>query len=274
MIIDSHQHFWNYDPVRDAWIDASMEVIRKDFLPKDLKPILQENAVDGCIAVQADQSETETEFLLACAEQNPFIKGVVGWVDLIAENLEDRLKYYAANPLFKGVRHIVQAEKDDYLFREDVQGGISKLSKYNLAFDILVFPQQLPAAIELVEKFPEQTFVLDHIAKPNISAPMTETWKANITALSKFENVSCKLSGMVTETKDFAFADEDFAPFMDHVFSSFGANRILFGSDWPVCLLAADYTKVKTLISDYLDKHSLKARAQVLGINAIKIYNL
>ena len=274
MIIDSHQHFWNYDPVRDAWIDASMEVIRKDFLPKDLKPILEENAVDGCIAVQADQSETETEFLLACAEQNPFIKGVVGWVDLIAENLEDRLKHYAANPLFKGVRHIVQAEKDDYLFREDVQGGISKLSKYNLAFDILVFPQQLPAAIELVEKFPEQTFVLDHIAKPNISAPMTETWKANITALSKFENVSCKLSGMVTETKDFAFADEDFAPFMDHVFSSFGANRILFGSDWPVCLLAADYTKVKTLISDYLDKHSLKARAQVLGINAIKIYNL
>jgi len=274
MIIDSHQHFWNYDPVRDAWIDASMEVIRKDFLPKDLKPILQENAVDGCIAVQADQSETETEFLLACAEQNPFIKGVVGWVDLIAENLEDRLKYYAANPLFKGVRHIVQAEKDDYLLREDVQGGISKLSKYNLAFDILVFPQQLPAAIELVEKFPEQTFVLDHIAKPNISAPMTETWKTNITALSKFENVSCKLSGMVTETKDFAFADEDFAPFMDHVFSSFGANRILFGSDWPVCLLAADYNKVKTLISDYLDKHSAKIKAQVLGINAIKIYNL
>ena len=274
MIIDSHQHFWNYDPDRDAWIDASMEVIRKDFLPEDLKLILEQNGVDGCIAVQADQSETETEFLLACAEQNPFIKGVVGWVDLIAENLEDRLKHYAANPLFKGVRHIVQAEKDDYLFREDVQGGISKLSKYNLAFDILVFPQQLPAAIELVEKFPEQTFVLDHIAKPNISAPMTETWKTNITALSKFENVSCKLSGMVTETKDFAFADEDFAPFMDHVFSSFGANRILFGSDWPVCLLAADYTKVKTLISDYLDKHSLKARAQVLGINAIKIYNL
>lgn len=274
MIIDSHQHFWNYNPVRDAWIDESMEVIRKNFLPKDLKPILQENGVDGCIAVQADQSETETEFLLSCAKENPFIRGVVGWVDLIAKNLEDRLKHYAANPLFKGVRHIVQAEENDYLLREDVQRGIGKLSKFNLTFDLLVFPQQLNAAIALVKKFPEQTFILDHLAKPNISEPITETWKANIATLSKFENVSCKLSGMVTETKDFAFADEDFAPFMDHVFSSFGANRILFGSDWPVCLLAADYTKVKGLISDYLDNHSSKTKAQVLGINAVKIYNL
>lgn len=274
MIIDSHQHFWNYNPVRDAWIDESMEVIRKNFLPKDLKPILQENGVDGCIAVQADQSETETEFLLSCAKENPFIRGVVGWVDLIAKNLEDRLKHYAANPLFKGVRHIVQAEENDYLLREDVQRGIGKLSKFNLTFDLLVFPQQLNAAIALVKKFPEQTFILDHLAKPNISEPISETWKANIATLSKFENVSCKLSGMVTETKDFAFADEDFAPFMDHVFSSFGANRILFGSDWPVCLLAADYTKVKGLISDYLDNHSSKTKAQVLGINAVKIYNL
>ena len=141
MIIDSHQHFWNYDPVRDAWIDASMVVIRKDFLPKNLKPILQENEVDGCIAVQADQSETETEFLLKCAEENPFIKGVIGWVDLIAKNLEDRLKYYVANPVFKGVRHIVQAENDEFLLREDVQNGIGMLSKFNLTFDILIYPR-------------------------------------------------------------------------------------------------------------------------------------
>lgn len=274
MIIDSHQHFWNYDPVRDTWIDSSMEVIRKDFLPKDLKPILQENGIDGCIAVQADQSESETEFLLTHAEENPFIKGVVGWVDLTTHNLEDRLEHYAANILFKGVRHIVQAEKDDYLLREDVQRGIGKLSKLNLTFDILIFPKQLPAVLALVEKFPDQTFILDHLAKPNISVPMTETWKANITALSKFKNVNCKLSGMVTETKDFAFAEDDFVPFMDHVFSSFGGNRILFGSDWPVCLLAADYNKVVGIINDYLNMQSAEIKAQVLGQNAIKIYNL
>ena len=274
MIIDSHQHFWNYDPVRDAWIDASMVVIRKDFLPKNLKPILQENEVDGCIAVQADQSETETEFLLNCAEENPFIKGVVGWVDLIAKNLEDRLKYYVANPVFKGVRHIVQAENDEFLLREDVQNGIGMLSKINLTFDILIYPRQLPAAIKLVEKFPEQTFILDHIAKPHISEPMKELWKTHISAISKFKNVNCKLSGMVTETKDFCFTKEDFTPFIDHVFSSFGTNRILFGSDWPVCLLAADYKTVKTLISEYLDKYSDETKSQVLGYNAIKIYNL
>ena len=160
MIIDSHQHFWNYNPQRDIWIDDSMEVIRKDFLPNDLKPILQENGVDGCIAVQADQAEMETEFLLECAKHNPFIKGVVGWVDLIAENLEDRLKHFTTNTLFKGVRHIVQSEKDDFLLRKDVQHGIGLLSKYNLTFDILVFPKQLPAAVQMVKKFPKHGKIL------------------------------------------------------------------------------------------------------------------
>ena len=274
MIIDSHQHFWKYDPVRDNWIDDSMEIIRKDFLPKDLKPLLDENGIDGCIAVQADQSETETEFLLTCAAENPFIKGVVGWVDLTAENLEKRLMHYAANPLFKGVRHIVQAEKEDYLLREDVQNGISKLAKHKLTFDILIFPHQLPAAIQMVEKFPKQQFILDHIAKPTISAPIENEWKANIAALSKFENVSCKLSGMVTETENFVFSDEVFTPFMDHVFASFGANRVLFGSDWPVCLLAADYSKVLAIIMDFLEQFDDKTKVKILRKNAQLIYNL
>lgn len=274
MIIDSHQHFWNYDPVRDAWMDKSMKVIQKDFLPKDLKPILLENGVNGSIAVQADQSETETQFLLSCAEKNPFIKGVVGWVDLTSKNVSARLEHYAANPLFKGVRHIVQEEEDDFLLRADVQYGISKLAKHKLTYDILILPRQLPSAIALVKKFPKQKFILDHIAKPNISVPMTETWKANITSLSKFKNVSCKLSGMVTETKDFNFTDGDFKPFISHVFRSFGANRILFGSDWPVCLLATDYKKVIMLINDYLEHHSANIKANILGVNAIKIYNL
>ena len=193
MIIDSHQHFWNYDPIKDAWIDASMEAIRRDFLPKDLKPLLEKNGVDGCIAVQADQSEEETDFLLNCAEKNKFIKGVVGWLDLTSENLEKRLDYYVKNPFLKGLRHIVQAEKDDYLLRRDVQKGISKLAKYNLTYDILVYPSQLTAAITLVKKFPNQQFVLDHIAKPSISNSMDELWKSNIVELGELEVTRHKL---------------------------------------------------------------------------------
>ena len=274
MIIDSHQHFWNYDPIKDAWIDASMKVIRRDFLPKDLKPLLDKNGIDGCIAVQADQSENETDFLLSCALKNKFIKGVVGWLDLTSENLESRLDYYIKNPFFKGLRHIVQAEKNDYLLRDDVQNGISKLANYNLTYDILVFPSQLNAAIALVKKFPNQQFILDHIAKPRITKSMDELWKSNIIELSKNQNVSCKLSGLVTETNNYVFNDNDFKPYIDLIFETFGSKRILFGSDWPVCLLAANYKKVYDLIFDYLDNHSIETKAQIFGLNAIKIYNL
>tara|TARA_B110000483_G_scaffold21899_1_gene24947 strand:- start:3755 stop:4579 length:825 start_codon:yes stop_codon:yes gene_type:complete len=274
MIIDSHQHFWNYDPIKDAWIDSSMEVIKRDFLPKNLKPLLDENGIDGCISVQADQSENETDFLLSCAQKNKFIKGVVGWLDLTSKNLESRLNHYVKNPFFKGLRHIVQAEKDDYLLRSDVQNGISKLAKYNLTYDILVFPSQLTAAITLVKKFPNQQFILDHISKPNISDSMDELWKLNIVELAKNQNVCCKLSGLVTETKNYIFSDNDFKPYIDVIFKSFGPNRILFGSDWPVCLLAANYKKVFDLIFDYLDNHSIETKAKVFGQNAIKIYNL
>jgi len=274
MIIDSHQHFWKYDTVRDTWMDTSMDVIRKDFLPKDLSPILKANNIDGCIAVQADQSEAETEFLLQCAEKNPFIKGVVGWVDLTANNLEERLEYYASNPLFKGVRHIVQAEKDDYLLRKDVQKGLRKLLKYNLVYDILVFPNQLTSAIALVEAFPNQKFILDHIAKPTISKSISEIWVHNIKQLSKHKNVYCKLSGLVTETINFKFKDNDFKPYIDVIFKAFGADRIMFGSDWPVCLLAANYDKVFQIVNDYLENQSTEVKNNILGKNAIKIYNL
>lgn len=274
MIIDSHQHFWKYDPVRDTWIDTSMEVIRKDFLPKDLLPILKSNKIDGCIAVQADQSEQETEFLLQCAEKNPFIKGVVGWVDLTANNLEERLEYYASNPLFKGIRHIVQAENDDYLLRKDVQNGIGKLLKYDLAYDILVFPNQLPSAIAMVDAFPDQKFILDHIAKPTISKAISEIWVHNIKQLSTHKNVYCKLSGMVTETINFKFKEADFKPYIDVIFKAFGPDRIMFGSDWPVCLLAANYDKVLKIVNDYLENQSVEVKNNILGKNAIKIYNL
>jgi L-fuconolactonase len=198
----------------------------------------------------------------------------VGWVDLTANNLEERLEYYASNPLFKGVRHIVQAENDDYLLRDDVQNGIGKLLKYDLAYDILVFPNQLPSAIAIVEAFPNQKFILDHIAKPTISKAISEIWVHNIKQLSTHKNVYCKLSGMVTETINFKFKEDDFKPYIDVIFKAFGPDRIMFGSDWPVCLLAANYDKVLRIVNDYLENQSIEVKNNILGKNAIKIYNL
>ena len=274
MIIDSHQHFWKYIPERDTWIDETMEVLRRDFFPEDLASILKANQVSGCIAVQAGQSEGETEFLLSCAAAHPFIKGVVGWVDLCASNLDERLAFFSKNSLFKGVRHIVQAEKEDFLIRKEVQRGIGKLSKYNLTYDLLVFPHQLPAAVNLVKQFPEQKFVLDHLAKPAISEPISKTWLTQIARLSENQNVFCKFSGMVTETKGYQFEADDFTPFLDVIFEHFGPDRILFGSDWPVCLLAAEYKHVLRLVMNYLDAHGQSVKDKVLGENAIAFYNL
>ena len=274
MVIDSHQHFWNYDSVRDSWIDDSMSIIRKNFLPKDLEPILNENGVDGCIAVQADQSELETQFLIDCARSNSFIKGVVGWIDLTSDNIDNRLEHFSINPCFKGLRHIVQAEKKNYLLRKDVQHGISKLKKYNLTFDLLIYPHQIMNAVELVKKFPDQTFILDHIAKPNISKPISDEWKYGIKLLSENHNVSCKISGMVTETQNFKFNNNDFIPFLDVIFNCFGTERIMFGSDWPVCLVAASYNQTIKIIHNYLENCSKKIIDNIMGTNAIKIYNL
>lgn len=272
--IDAHQHFWQFDPVRDAWIDDTMKVIQRDFLPEDLQPVLEANKVNGCVAVQADQSETETEFLLQLAADNAFIKGVVGWVDLLADNLADRLAYYAANPLFKGVRHIAQAEAADYFLRKDVQKGIGQLHQFDLTFDILVFENQLPAAIELVRQFSNQKFVLDHIAKPRISEGINEEWKANIKQLASFKNVSCKLSGMVTETAGFHWQKQEFTPFLDWVVSNFGVGRVLYGSDWPVCLVAAKYQEQLAIVEDYFAGFSAGEQARIMGGNAIEFYNL
>ncbi|MCB4807967.1 amidohydrolase family protein [Tamlana sp. 62-3] len=276
MRIDAHQHFWVFDPVRDSWIDDSMLVIRKDFLPKDLKPILKANNIDGCIAVQADQSETETNFLLQSAADNPFIKGVVGWVDLCNKNVDERLKHFAQNKLFKGVRHIVQAETEDFVLRNDFLNGISKLSKYNLVYDILVFPNQLENVIKMVAKFPEQQFVLDHIAKPKISEGLiaNTNWKTNIKRLASYKNVSCKVSGMVTETQDFKWEEKDFHEFLNVTVEAFGVDRLLFGSDWPVCLLAGAYQDVLHIVEDFFNSFSIEEINKIMGANAVRIYNL
>ena len=272
--IDAHQHFWIFDPIRDAWIDESMEVIRRDFLPADLEPILKENGIDGSVVVQADQSEYETNFLLDLAAENSFIKGVVGWVDLQAENIVERLTHFSLNPWFKGVRHIAQGEADDFLMRANVQRGISCLSKFNLTYDILVFQHQLPAAIDLVRQFPEQHFVLDHMAKPKFSKGLNLEWKTNIQTLAKHPNVFCKLSGMVTETDNFQWEKELFSPFIEEILNAFGSDRVMYGSDWPVCLLAADYKQQLDILQGYISSLSESEQVKIMGQNAIDFYHL
>jgi L-fuconolactonase len=274
MKIDAHQHFWVYDRVRDSWIDDTMEVIRKDFLPSDLAPIYKKNGIDGCVAVQADQSEKETMFLLEQANGNPFIKGVVGWVDLLSENVEERLAYFSQNKKLKGIRHIVQAESNEFMLRTDFQNGIGKLQKYELTYDILVFPTQLPAAIKLVQKFSEQYFVLDHIGKPYIKEGKIKNWKRDIEILAKYPNVYCKISGMFTEADWKNWNEKDFLTYLDVVFDSFGVNRVLYGSDWPVCLLAASYKEQLKFLESYIKKFSALEREKIMGGNALEFYNL
>jgi len=275
MVIDSHQHFWKYDPVRYDWIDDSMKVLQKDFLPPKLGPILQKNKVDGCVAVQADQSEAETEFLLHLARENDFIKGVVGWVDLRADNVNARLAHFSEDKNLKGVRHIVQEEPDpEFMLRKDFQNGIGHLAQFGLTYDILVYPNQLAAAVLLTRAFPDQKFVLDHIAKPRISEGLENQWVHYIKELALNPNVSCKVSGMVTETKNFKWRQEDFSPFIEVVLDAFGWQRLLYGSDWPVCLLGGSYKEVLTIVTDYMDKLPEKEKAGIMGLNAINFYSL
>ena len=274
MIIDSHQHFWKYDPHRDSWIDENMKTLRRDFLPKDLAPILERNGINGCIAVQADQSEHETEFLLSLTKNNSFIKGVVGWVDLRADNIEERLAHYSSNNLLKGVRHIVQAEPDDFMLGEKFKYGISLLTQFGLTYDILVFPPQLPATIQFVNKFPSQKFVIDHMAKPNIKKGEMVAWKNNMEELAKSPNIYCKISGLVTEADWKKWKKEDFSPYLDLIFKAFGTNRIMFGSDWPVCKLAAEYHQQLEIIESYISSFSSEDKKKIMGENTIRFYNI
>ncbi len=274
MIIDSHQHFWKFNSSKDAWIDDSMVAIRRDFLPKDLEPIYNRYNISGCIAVQADQSEKETEFLLECAGKYAFIKGVVGWVDLLDEDVTLRLAHFSKNNGLKGIRHILQAEPEGFMLRPEFQNGISKLSIFNLVYDLLVYPGQLEDCIELVKKFPRQTFVLDHIAKPFIKSKRLKKWKTQLLELARQPNVNCKLSGMVTESDWKKWKMEDFKPYLDVVFKAFGPHRILFGSDWPVCLLAANYGQTLEIAHSYIKTFSKEEQDAIMGGNAIRIYNL
>jgi L-fuconolactonase len=275
MVIDSHQHFWRFNPVRDAWITGEMAVIRRDFLPADLEPELEANAVDATIAVQADPSEGETEFLLGLAEGNRRIAGVVGWVDLRSPKIESRLEHFSRFKKLRGVRHVAQAEPDDrFLAQPDFVRGVGHLARFGLTYDILIYPRQLPAAIELVAKLPEQKFVIDHLAKPEIKAKRIEPWAAKIREIAANPNVYCKLSGMVTEADWQEWKREDFEPYLDVVFDAFGPERLLFGSDWPVCLVAATYSQLKNIVESYVERHVPKAKSAIFGEVVKDFYGL
>ena len=274
MRIDAHQHFWRHDPVRDSWITDEMSLLRRDFLPAELETLLTENGMGGSIAVQADPSEHETCFLLELAERHPAVLGVVGWVDLLAPDLSERLEHFSRSEHFRGVRHIAQAEADDFLAREVVARGVGKLRNFNLTYDILVYPRQLAAALSLVEKLPGQPFVVDHMAKPLIVEGVTEPWAARMRELASHPNVWCKLSGLVTEANWTMWRPEDFHPYLDVVFDAFGPERLMFGSDWPVCLLAAEYSQVVELIEDFTRRLSAPERDAVFGGNAASFYGL
>ena len=275
MTIDAHQHFWKYEPAKHTWIGDSMSVIRQDFMPVDLKKVYDEHGIDGCVAVQADQTLEETNFLLWLSGKYEFIKGVVGWVDLRDDNIGKVLEEFSQHEKVKGFRHIVQGETDhNFLLRPTFINGIASLEKFGYTYDILVFPHQLGAVLEFVKRFPNQKFVIDHIAKPYIKDGYYDGWATLMKEIAKQENVYCKLSGMITEADYNSWTPKQISPYLDLVLSAFGSDRIMFGSDWPVCLVAGGYAEVKQLVTDFISKLSLIEQAQIMGTNAIQFYNL
>lgn len=274
--IDAHQHYWQYDPVRDSWITSEMSVIRRDFMPADLQPVLERNGIDGTVLVQTCHTEDDNRFMLKLAEENDFIKGIVGWVNLQSINVEDRLKHYhEKHPLIKGFRHVLQSDPDEQLMlREGFKRGISLLNKYNFTYDILIYPNHLKYAVKLVEEFPDQKFVVDHLAKPYIKDKRIDTWKRDIETLSQYQNVYCKVSGMLTEADWYNWRTDDFTPYIDAVFNAFSTNRVMYGSDWPVCLLAGGYNRALEILQIYTSRFSQQEQEQFFGGNAIDFYNL
>ncbi len=273
-IIDTHQHFWKYNSVDHDWITDDMQVIRKDFLPQDLASELQSNYVDACIAVQANQTEKETEWLLQLANENEFISAVVGWVDLRSDKIDERLQYFSNYKKLKGFRHVLQGEDPSFMLQKDFLNGISKLQRFGFTYDLLVFPHHLEAALQLVEQFPLQPFVIDHAAKPLIKEAKIDEWKTNLDKISQQPNVYCKLSGMVTEANWKNWIADDLKPYLDTVVHCFGIDRILFGSDWPVCLVASSYNKWLNTVKEYFASYSNEEQEKVFCKNAMHFYNL
>lgn len=275
MKLDAHQHFWEYNVAEYGWIGEEMKTIRQSFLPENLEPLLVQSGLDGCIAVQARQSLTETEWLLQLADRHECIKGVVGWVDLCSDEVRNQLELFASKPYLKGVRHVIQDEPDlDYVLREDFQRGISLLKEYDLAYDLLVSKEQLPYAVELVKTFPEQRFVLDHLAKPDIKSGIISPWKEALESLAAQPNACCKLSGMVTEADWANWTPKDFTAYLNIAIEAFGAERLMFGSDWPVSNVSATYSEVYGLINSHINALPILDQQMILGGTCAAFYQI
>lgn len=275
MRIDAHQHFWIYDQREYGWIDDSMAMLRRDFLPADLKPELERSGFQGCIAVQARQTLEETRWLLELAERSPFILGVVGWVDLRSPQVRSDLEKLAGYRKLLGIRHIVQSEPNDrFLLQPDFLRGITVLEEFGLTYDILIYPKHLEVASEFVERFPKQRFVLDHLAKPPIKSGSLDPWARGIRKLASFKNVYCKLSGLVTEAYWQAWRPDDIKPYLDVALECFGAARLMIGSDWPVCTVAGSYARVMDVVKDYLKGCPAETVDGILGGNAQAFWRL
>ena len=279
MHIDSHQHFWRYSEAEYPWIGAGMERIARDFLPADLAAVAKPQCVGGSVAVQARQSLVESRWLLELADADPFVRGVVGWVDLRDPDVVRQLEPLAAHPRFVGVRHVVQDEPDNrFLIGEAFVRGLKQLRRFDLTYDLLLYPEQLPAAVELVGMLPEQPFVLDHLAKPRIAQGAAWSgfagWRRDIEALAAHDNVMCKVSGMVTEAAWRGWKPADFVPSLDVVLTAFGPERLMFGSDWPVCLVAAEYADVVGIVRDYFGRATVDEQAGIFGDTVTRFYGL
>ena len=275
MKIDSHHHFWKYDPVTYSWMNDSMGILKRDYQPEDLKEVIDSAKIDGVISVQADQSMRETEDLLKHASECSFIRGVVGWFPLAEPELDGLLESYATNPLLKGVRHVVQDEADDqFILGDAFNKGIRRLKTYELVYDILIYERQLGPSIEFVDRHPDQVFVLDHVAKPRIGDQIMEPWRAQMFELAKRENVYCKLSGMATEANWQNWTKDDLWPYAEVAMEAFGPTRMMFGSDWPVARLAVEYGDWVGLCREFISTLSDSEQAMIEGEVAIRAYDL
>lgn len=272
MRVDSHHHLWKYNDSDFGWMTAEQSVLKRDYLPSDLNPALQEHGIDKTVAVQARSMVGETEFLLEVAETVEYIGGVVGWIDFEANDLSSQLERFADYPACKGFRHVIHDEPDvDFMVRPAFLRGLRQLGKHSFTYDLLIRPEHIPNSIALVGQFPAQPFVVDHIAKPLIADGTLNPWAQELQTLAEFDNVWCKLSGMVTEAKWSAWTEAQFRPYIDVVLESFGPERLMFGSDWPVCLLSASYTAVHDIVANYLSKDEQDA---VFGATAEHFYGL
>ena len=280
MVIDAHHHFWRYTDEEYGWIPPDWTALRRDFVPQDLAAELAAAGVDGVVSVQARQSLVETGWLLDLAACHDFIRGIVGWAPLVAPDLETHLDRLAVHPAaiagkLRAFRHVLQGEADDaYMLREDFNRGIRALTRRGLAYDILIFERHLPNAVAFVDRHPDQVFVVDHIAKPRIGAGELEPWAKNLRELARRPNVACKLSGMVTEADVRRWSPEQLRPYFNVALEAFGPGRLLFGSDWPVCLAGVGYSAWKSTVESALATLSPAERVAVFGDNARRIYCL